>query len=211
MPSSKRIRSKKETKESQLSRHLISIGVALCGASLGYLLIVFFPIVQNEVVYALKKPVASDQIITPKSKDFGLVIPKIGANSPIVANVDPYTESSYQRALTKGIAHAQGTAFPGTTGTTFLFSHSSVNFYEATRYNSVFYLIDKLAKKDEIHVYYKKQRYVYAVTEKKIVDAKDISYLTNKNNGKQLVLMTCWPAGTSLKRLLIIASITPES
>jgi len=212
MFSSKKILLRKHSNLNSVSQYLIYLGIIVFGASLGFLLIVFFPVIQNELSYSLTRPLASKtNVVEPKSVDFGVVIPKIGANSRVVANVDPFTESAYQQALTRGIAHARGTAYPGTTGTTFLFSHSSVNFYQATRYNSVFYLLDKLTNGDEIFAYYKGEKYRYRVTQKRVVNAEDVAYLQNTNNGKQLILMTCWPAGTNLKRLLIIASITPDS
>lgn len=144
---------------------------------------------------------------SPVDENFGIIIPKIRANSKIIANVDPYNEKEYQVALTKGVAHAKGTAFPGQTGNVFIFSHSSENFYEALRYNSIFYLLNKMEKGDEIGIYYKKNKIPYKVVEKKIVDANDVSYLKKNSKKHTLTLMTCWPPGTTLKRLLVIAEL----
>ncbi len=148
----------------------------------------------------------SKSAINPVDEDFGLVIPKIGANSKIVANVDPYNEAVYQRALTHGVAHARGSAFPDAKGgNTFLFSHSSVNFWEAARYNSIFYLIGKLEKDDDVYIFYRKKKYHYKVVEKRVVNPNEVAYLTNLAPQKYLTLMTCTPPGTTLKRLLVIA------
>ena len=111
----------------------------------------------------------------------------------------------YQRALTKGVAHANGTSYPGESGNVFIFAHSGVDFYEATRYNAQFYLLSKLVTGDTIYLFYKKQKYVYRVTEKKVVSPEDVTYLTEDSQKKTLSLMTCTPAGTTLKRLLVIA------
>lgn len=135
------------------------------------------------------------------------MIPKIGANAAVVANVDPYDSRQYQIALTRGIAHARGTVFPGQPGNVFLFSHSSANIIDAGRYNSVFFLLTKLEKDDEIILYYKGEKFRYAVTEKGIVEANAVSYLSPTSEGKTLTLMTCWPPGTTLKRLIIRAVI----
>jgi LPXTG-site transpeptidase (sortase) family protein len=173
----------------------------------------YFPIIREEFLYGIRSHMPKNEEavkpLTPIDEEFGIVIPKLGANAHIIANVDPYSEKDYQYALTRGVAHARGTSYPGTSGNIFLFSHSSVNFYEATQYNSIFYLINKLEDGDEILLYYKKNKYTYKVTDKKLVDPKDTSYLTQKTGKKMVTLMTCWPPGTAVKRLLVVAEITP--
>ena len=191
---------------------LISLGTILLLSGLGLLLLIFYPIILQEIGYDIyhtttnlsaSKTSTTQQKITPVDKDFGIVIPKIRANSKIIANVDPYNEAVYQWALTKGVAQAKGTSLPYEAGNMFLFSHSSVNFYEAQKYNSIFYLLNKLEKKDIIDIYYKGEKYEYQVIGKKIVDPKDVSYLRKDSAEHTLTLMTCWPPGTSLQRLLV--------
>lgn len=182
---------------------LIGFGTLLIISSLVLLVFIFFPVAKVEIEYNLNKPKTTE--IKPVDKEFGIVIPKIGANSKIIKDVDPYNSYVYQVALTKGIAQAKGTVTPDKIGNMFLFSHSSVNLLEATRFNSIFYLLSKLEKSDEVYIYYKDTKYKYKVTDIKIVDAKDVSYLSGKSDKKTLILMTCWPAGTNYKRLLVIA------
>lgn len=146
-------------------------------------------------------------LLKPVYTDFGLVIPKIRANSKVIANVNPYREEIYQKALTLGVAHAEGTALPGKIGNTFIFAHSSGDWFTANRFNSVFYLLNKLEKNDEIDIYYQKQKYVYKVIEKKIVTPSEIDYLTKKGAKRTITLMTCWPPGTTLKRLIVIGEL----
>lgn len=183
---------------------LIGFGTLLILSSLVLLIFIFFPVAKVEIEYNLNKTKTTTEI-KPIDKEFGIVIPKIGANSKIIKDVDPYNSYVYQVALTKGIAQAKGTVTPDKIGNMFLFSHSSVNLLEATRFNSIFYLLSKLEKSDEVDIYYKDTKYKYKVTDIKIVDAKDVSYLSPKANKKVLTLMTCWPAGTNYKRLLVIA------
>lgn len=190
----------------KLPQILIGAGFLLIIISLILFVFIFFPVAKVEIGYSLNKPKAIISEIKPVDKDFGIVIPKIGANSKIVANVDPFNSGIYQAALTKGVAQAKGSAMPSEIGNMFLFSHSSANILEASRYNSVFYLLSKLETSDEIYIYYKDTKYKYKVTDKKIVDAKDISYLNPKSDVRTLTLMTCWPPGTTYKRLLVIAT-----
>ena len=144
--------------------------------------------------------------LVPLNTDFGIVIPSLGINAKVVKNVNPLDPAIYQKALTQGVAHAQGTVLPGENGNTFIFSHSSENFYEATRYNSIFYLLPKVAVGDTITLYYQTNRYDYHVTEKKIVDPSDTSYLYKKSDKPMLTLMTCYPPGTNFKRYIVVAN-----
>ncbi len=208
-------RAKKAKKTNPLLRRVSLLftasGVAFIVVSLAILIATFLPVIRVEMGYQWGRetilPKATPTPMVPVDENFGIIIPKIGANAKIIPNVDPYDSRAYQIALTKGVAHAKGTVFPGRVGNSFLFSHSSVNFYEASQYNSVFYLISKLEPGDEIDTYVAGQKFVYTVTEKKLVDATAVDYLSGKGEGKTITLMTCWPPGTTFKRLLIIATL----
>lgn len=190
---------------------LIKSGIILISLALLIILATFYPIIKNEINYAATKEEKIDpskQALTPVDEEFAVVIPKIRANSKIIANVNPFNAKEYQYALTKGVAHAKGTALPGEVGNVFIFSHSSVNFYEATRYNSIFYLLSKLEKGDEVYIFYKGQKFIYKVYDKKIINPEDVFYLKGNSGKKTLTLMTCWPPGTSFKRLVVLAELT---
>lgn len=143
--------------------------------------------------------------VEPADREFAVVIPKIGANAKVIPSVDWRDSRVYQRALAEGVAHAEGSAFPGDGGNTFLFAHAGGSPLEALRYNAVFYLLDKLSADDRIDVWYRGTLRTYRVTEKRVVQADEISYVENNSRGEQLTLMTCWPAGTTWKRLIVRA------
>ncbi|MFA6016861.1 MAG: sortase [Patescibacteria group bacterium] len=145
------------------------------------------------------------EILTPADPNFSIVIPKIGANAKIISNVDASNEKIYLDALNLGVAHTLGTAFPGEGGHIFLFAHSTDYFWNVSTYNAIFYLLYKLEKNDEVNLFYKGQRFVYRVIGQEIVDPSQVQYLTRKTNREFLTLQTCWPPGTTLKRLLIFA------
>jgi sortase A len=147
-----------------------------------------------------------EHILIPKDTLFSILIPKIGASAKIIPNVDPANETEFRAALLQGVAHAKGTVFPGIPGNTYLFAHSTDNWWNVGRYNAVFYLLKDLDKGDDIIVYFENRRYNYKVTDKFITDPSEVSYLVN-NRGveQQLILQTCWPPGTTWKRLFIIA------
>lgn len=146
-----------------------------------------------------------------KSEDFGIIIEKIGVNAPVLANVNAANYNEYIAALAKGVAHARGTAFPGSTkaenNNVFLFAHSAINAIQAQRYNSVFYLLRKLEKGDRVVTLYKGKRYDYIVREKKVVQATDVRYLTDPSQKPILTLQTCDPPGSNLRRLIITADL----
>ena len=144
-------------------------------------------------------------ILIPEDPEFSVVIPKIGANARIVPNVDSSNEREYSQALKQGVAQAQGTAYPGEGGHIFLFAHSTDYWWNVSSYNAVFYLLGKLIKGDDINIFYKGERFVYRVVETKIVDPSEVEYITRKTNKEFVTLQTCWPLGTTFKRLLVFA------
>ncbi len=150
------------------------------------------------------------EFLVPKDAQFGIVIPKIAANANVVANVNSADQKVYLASLKKGVAHAAGTALPGEGGHIYLFAHSTDYFWNVGNYNAVFYLLYKLENEDEVDLFYEGKRFVYRVVDKKIVTPDQVQYITRKTPGEFLTLQTCWPPGTTLKRLLIFAKRVVE-
>jgi sortase A len=138
------------------------------------------------------------------SDTFQITIPKIQAQARVVEQVDPWNEAIYDEALKHGVAQAAGFALPGETGTVFLFAHSSAPPWEQIYNNTIFLRLGDLQAGDEVFLDRNKKRYRYVVTDKKEVWPHEVSYLDTKKQ-HQLILQTCTPIGTSLKRLLIFA------
>lgn len=51
-------------------------------------------------------------VVASADNEFSLIIPKIGVNSKVIANIDPTNEVQYKKALKTGLAHARNTSFP---------------------------------------------------------------------------------------------------
>lgn len=195
---------------------LVKIGLLLAALSFFGFLLTFAPIIKEEVKYAVLRGSLSNNDPDVKVKDkivvsdnyFSIVIPKIGANSKVVKDVDPFNSNEYQLALSRGVAHARGSSVPGMGGNTFLFAHSSNNFYNASRYNSVFYLLNKLEEKDVYYIAYDQKIYKYAVVKKDIISPENVNFLSSDlasvTEKETSVLMTCWPPGTAIKRLIVL-------
>lgn len=147
-----------------------------------------------------------EQVLIPIDPLFSILIPKLGIDEQIVPNVDPENPNVYLPVLTHAVAHAKGSVFPGDPGIVYLFAHSADNWWDIEQYNAIFYTLDDLTKGDEIDIFYKNRRYIYTVSQKLISDPQNVAYLTSPHTGPQrLVLQTCWPPGTSWKRLYILA------
>ncbi len=194
------------------TRFPLPLALAIVSMASGFLILcfVFFPILWLEVGYTVQSTqprTTQSPIVKPVSTDFGIVIPKIHANAPIVKDVDAFDSAMYQQALAKGIAHARGTSTPDTAGNTFLFAHSAQNWLNANRYNAVFYLLYKLEKGDAFSVYYKGKEYVYKIEEKRTVSADNVEVMNTSAYPRSVTLMTCWPPGTTFQRLIVVGSL----
>lgn len=147
-----------------------------------------------------------EKILIPIDTDFDILIPKIGANAQVFPNVEPSNPNEYLPFLQKGVAHAKGTVFPGQKGNIYLFAHSTDNFWDVGRYNAVFYLLKDLVLGDEVVIFFQGARHNYIVSSSKIIEGSDVSYIINAQDGEEtLILQTCWPPGTTWKRLLVFA------
>jgi LPXTG-site transpeptidase (sortase) family protein len=137
--------------------------------------------------------------------DYSVYIPKIMARSRVIGNVDANKAKEYLAALKKGVAEAAGLAHPGTRGTTYLFAHSVGSRLDFARYNAVFYLLDKLVLGDEIQIVYEGKLFKYEVAGREILAPGDIKYLVPQSLAEKLILQTCYPPGTTWKRLVVVA------
>lgn len=143
-----------------------------------------------------------------------VVIPKMGKNVPLVdVSIDhgasfETMHEVFMDELRKGVVRYPGTAEPGELWNVFIFWHSSNFPWVKSEYNEVFALLDKLEKGDEIIIYYYQKKFVYKVTEHREVKPGDVKTLeTRDKTKKELSLMTCWPVGTTLDRLIVFAEL----
>jgi len=139
-----------------------------------------------------------------------IVIPKIWKNIPLVEikqqNVSGVDELNniFMEELENGVIRYPGSAKPGEEGNSFIFWHSSNNVWEEGDYNDVFALLDNVDFEDEIIVYYGQEKYVYKISAKNVIKPGDVSVLRSDAADKsQITLMTCWPIGTTLNRLIV--------
>lgn len=138
-------------------------------------------------------------------EEFAISIPAIGASAKVIAHVNPYNEEEYSQALKEGIAHAKGTSLPGEGSRIYLFAHSTNSPLQFSEYNAVFYQLRLLNNGDRIFVNFNGESHLYRVKQKVAVEANDLHWMEDKSSEEELVLQTCDPPGTSIRRLLVIA------
>jgi len=141
----------------------------------------------------------------PSKLTFYLSIPKLELYSRVVANVDASNQDIYTQALKEGVAHGLGSAFPGQGKMVYIFGHSTDYAWNVANYNALFYQIKDLKPGDEIYLTLGDETYRYQTIEQHIVTADDLSVVENKHDQDVLILQTCYPPGTTWKRLLILA------
>lgn len=143
-----------------------------------------------------------------------VIIPKIGKNIPIIDVLHDQDEDyekledTFMEELKNGVVRYPGTAKPGETGNVFIFGHSSNYPWIQSQYNDVFALLDQLEAGDEITIFYNQKKYTYHITDKSIVKPGDVKTLQSRDpNKKELSLMTCWPVGTTLERIIVFGEL----
>lgn len=153
-----------------------------------------------------EKAAASFGSFVSDRNDFKIIVPKIGLESSIVPNVDITSEEIYKQQLQYGIAHANGSYFPGQKGLVFLFAHSTDSIARMLEYNAKFMDIYKLDIGDSVQINYQGKLYQYNITNKKVISPQDLELV--RQTDSDLVLSTCWPLGTDWLRLVLFAVLT---
>lgn len=142
---------------------------------------------------------------------FSIEVPRLGISSRVIPNVNTGNSADYESALKIGVAHAEGTGLPGDLShnkTMYFFAHSTNAAFNIQRYNAQFYALKDTKPGDVIKVRYWGEDHWYEIEETKIVEATDTSYLAPQTERELLVLQTCYPPGTTWKRLVVIATPT---
>ena len=142
------------------------------------------------------------KIQRPEIKYYNNCIITSGVQAPLIFNTD---RNSIQEDLKKGVVHYTNTAMFGEVGNCFLIGHSSKPPENAKgNYDKVFAPIVNLKVNDLITIYYQNIKYEYKVFEIIIVEPTQMEVL-NPTSEPTLTLMTCYPLGTSEKRLIVKA------
>jgi LPXTG-site transpeptidase (sortase) family protein len=119
---------------------------------------------------------------------------------------------NFDKDLQSGVVHYPGTAMPNQVGTTYISGHSSNYAWAKGNFNQVFSKLGDLADNTSIKITVVQKngrdaRLHYVVTHRKEFKATDQEQFLNA--GKPVVaLSTCWPVGSTAKRLVVFAELT---
>lgn len=191
------------------------IGIGLASFAV-FAIVLNAPVILSQINYFLHPPKTQPSVSLPTqannvstnqaevvAPENVLIISKINANAPLVMEPSQQ-EANIQKALQNGVVHYAGTAVPGEVGNVVVVGHSSNDWWEPGNYKFVFALLDKLTVGDKIQVNYSSKKYVYEVSNTKVVLPTDLSVL-NQTSEPTLTLITCTPVGTNWKRLIVTA------
>ena len=145
-----------------------------------------------------------------------IILPKIGKNIPLLdikqksVSWEKELENIFMKELEDWVVRYPGSTKPGKEWNTFIFGHSSNYPWVKWDYNDVFANLNKLSYWDEVIVYYGQDKYTYKIKEKKVIRPGNTKVLKRNKGKDELTLMTCWPIGTTLNRLILVWEIVKK-
>ena len=167
-----------------ISTVLLAVGGVLCtSVTSSY---AWMYIEQKKLLHEFKTHQPAGEVLTKLS------IPRIGLRAVVI-------EGTSSRSLLLGPGHMTGSAIPGSSGNSVIAGHRDTFFRH----------LNSLKRGDAIYVLNTGKRFHYAVVEKKVVQANDISVL-RASTSRELTLITCYPThfiGPAPQRLIIVAKL----
>ncbi len=148
---------------------------------------------------ALNEPEEEKFVDKPDSVE----IPKIEITAPLVF-IDTDEKNAFDEALKNGVVHYYKSALPGEAGNSIILGHSAPSGWPKRYYEWVFSRLNELAEGDDIFVYYKNREYVYKVTNKYFLKpGEDVPNSNLTNSERVISLISCWPPGQNIKRIVV--------
>jgi len=135
---------------------------------------------------------------------FYITIPKLNITNALVkSEFDGPSPDEF-------LGHYKGSALPGEPGNAFIYGHSVLPwFFNPKNYKTIFSTLGNLEAGDKFSINYNGKEMIYEVKEKETLSPNDVNPLEiwrpKYLNESTVTLMTCWPAGTKTKRLLVKA------
>lgn len=147
-------------------------------------------------VAALRQPTG---VVHAATYPEGISIPSLSIQAPIIWDIPLDQTDDY---LNKGVVQMQGSAYPGEDGNLFLTGHSSDYFWKHDQFATVFAALPVIKDGVEVIVTKDGHSFVYTVQKHWLTQADDMR-VTDALPGKNITLITCYPIGTSQKRLVV--------
>ncbi len=207
---------KKSSRRRKLTPILMGVSVALVILFLQYNRLIFAPIAAyvspGESPAGEITAVDPTVTLTKVSAENKLIIPKLNVDVPLNFGVDI---NDVMAAMNHGVVHYRingASAYPGEIGNFVVMGHSAGDVYSSNQYKFIFSGLERLEVGDIMYVHYNSVRYTYKMVGREIILPTEVSKLVIETDKPMMTLVTCWPLGTSQKRLLISAEqISPVS
>jgi sortase A len=123
-------------------------------------------------------------------------------------NIPSATVSTVDTDLNSHLVQFPGTPLPPKKGNTVIFGHSTLpQLYNPKDYKTIFANALDLKLDDLLRVSINNALFTYRIMSITVVDAEDMSYLTQEHDDSYLTIVTCTPPGTTWKRLIIKARL----
>lgn len=142
-----------------------------------------------------------------------ILIPKIWKNIPLIDVKNKSVQNVvdlnniFMTELEKWIVRYPWSSTPWEKWNSFIFWHSSNFPWAKWDYNDALALLDNVVFWDEIIVYYNQKKYTYKIKEKNIIKPGDVSVLKRDTWKSEISIMTCWPVGTTLNRMIVVGEL----
>lgn len=161
----------------------------------------FLVFLDNKQVFVSRAKATTDL-----NKEDSLEIPKIGVIAPLIVTKDS-SQENLDKALDRGVVIFPDSALPNEAGQTIILGHSAPSNWPKINYDGIFSRISELEKKDEIILYFNNQKYIYSVNQKIILEKGEEVSNNIANSGNTLLLISCWPPGKNIKRIIIESTL----
>jgi sortase A len=138
-----------------------------------------------------------------------LEIPKLKISVPLIWTRDT---KNFDKDLKNGVVHYPGTALPGEIGTSYISGHSSNYAWVKSDYNKIFATLNDLHDNETFSITVtspdgQKSKFNYIVRRRGEYLPNDQAQFANSNQSL-VALSTCWPPGTTAKRLVVFGELT---
>lgn len=120
--------------------------------------------------------------------------------------------SDFDRDLKKGVVHYPGTAFPGLPGLSYISGHSSGYPWDQNQYKHIFKNLGDLTIGESFSITLQKNngqrvRYSYGIERRGEYLPDDQTQFQAGQSESVVALSTCWPVGTTDKRLVLFGRL----
>lgn len=169
-------------------------------------------VASNQSAYEASQQVATN--LDPGT-DINTAIPgklEIPANNISVPLIWTSDVANFDNDLNNGVVHYPGTAMPGQMGTSYISGHSSGYVWNRSPYKEVFAILGQVKDGTSFSITVTQKdgklvKYHYVVERRGEFAANDQAQFVNTADSV-VALSTCWPVGTTARRLVLFAKLT---